>query len=261
LVPVISYEEYHNPQPLKKHAETLEQILNADQDSKGEYWYPAPLTEHILARLSCHDNWPEDILKKRRAASEWLPEDVFDWWQAQFSHHETLDKMPREWWLTQTRNFVAARDERKGAVVGAVALTEVEWISRTRHAGQVGGTVFAEIRGLVVDSQYRRSAQHIGTQLVQKVVSIFDDFNANATGATHRLIAMTSNPAAGRLFAATGATLDPMNKGLSMTKLALVRSACWRGLGMCEIAGFCAECPQTDATQVWIWPPPTHRTL
>lgn len=227
-------------------------------ESSGEY-YQRHYPNRLVTKPEV-DQW-------YKAVTTWMPADAEKWWLEQFKANEHLDAMPQEWWRQRTRNLIIARDKDTARPVGAVALTMI--YMDERNIGVVPRTEFEdpffhEIRGLVVDESYR--GERIGRKLVRAALEI-----ATASDIRKPTVAVTTNPAAARLFETMKGELHPTNaKGFPDQSTFYAeyynKYLCWErligaygirsGEWQCsEEKSPCGVCPKTHDIARW-WP--TH---
>jgi len=224
-----------------------------DEDIKNSIYSHAPgigwasgesLAEHVLGTVDVDETWPATVRQWHAEAAGWIPPRVFEWWMDQFDDNDTLHPMPPQWWQYRAHRFVAAfADDHP---VGGVALTPVRFADRDiYYTTSDRKHLFYELRGLVVAPEHRRTASKVGTHLVSALVQ-----DTTQKGEAP-IFAITNNPGAARIFAATGASERCDHNSFSFVDADVLRGvACW-----CTPRAnpLCGECPIRPG-QLWWWP-------
>jgi len=251
----IRYEEYLNPYPAELDDEVFNRVAKHHGDILRDYAPPAPVAEYVLKTVRQRSGWPSEVTEWEQKAAEWIPAPVQAWWYDQAKQDPGVDDESPEWWQTQALGVVAAwHDDRPVGVVALAQIIAEDRRGRGLHSLQInsGRPLFNEIRSLVVDEQFRRSAYKIGTRLVRRIVAMSSQL-AGEHASPPATIAVTDNPLAMKTFLASGGMTNPTYAEVPIHLETAKDLACWRQRQPLDRADeSCDKCPRREG-RAWLW--------
>lgn len=241
----VTFETYLPPEGEDLNDERLCALNRHAPEVIGGRAFAAEALAQRLLREDVDSSWPDTLQKWYEAKTGWLPPALLEWWDEQQKINPEVDRQPYEWWMSEADVVVGAWIGSRP--VGASALVDVHWKDRPEYnsASNTGSwnsnPVFQEVRGWVVDEEFRGSG--VGRLVFERILAV-------AHQRRLPIVAVTTNPRAAKFFERHGA-LDGTDTPRSPAYPISPELACWGDRR--REAKRCEFCPRKPG-QMWVWP-------